>query len=91
MSFCPGTGGAECFGQGVFDLNNDHVFDSLDEANNEIVAGLRFEEGVPTDAAFIQNDRVSQLSNQDLDVIGTNTNSGSHTGRLSWKMLDSID
>ena len=51
---------------------------------NVIVAGLRFEEAVPTDSAFIGNRRYTQLSNKEIDVVTTNTRTGERTGRLSW-------
>jgi type IV pilus assembly protein PilY1 len=91
LAFCPGTGSAICLGDGIFDLNNDGDFDTLDEVDNTVVAGIRFEEAVPTDSAFIGDTRVTQLSNQDLETVGTNTNYGSNLGRLSWKQLESID
>jgi type IV pilus assembly protein PilY1 len=91
LAFCPTTGGTTCLGDGIFDLNNDGDFDVLDEVDYTIVAGMRFEDAVPTDSAFIGDTRVTQLSNQDLETIGTNTNYGANIGRLSWKQLESVN
>ncbi|MEC8820293.1 MAG: hypothetical protein VYA08_05330, partial [Pseudomonadota bacterium] len=87
LAFCPLTGGANCISDGVFELNNDGKFDSEDAIGGNIVAGTRFEEAVPTDAAFLGNLRVTQLSDQTLEVRRTNTSGGPNTGRLSWKRI----
>ena len=87
LAFCPITGGANCNEIGVFDLNNDGLFDTGDEIGDEIVFATRFEEAVPTDAAFLGDSRVTQLSDQTLEVRRTNTSEGPNTGRLSWKRL----
>jgi Tfp pilus tip-associated adhesin PilY1 len=92
LAFCPGTGGQLCFAdEAVFDLNNDGVFDDSDGVGNPpgIVAGLRYDE-IPTDAAFIGTKRITQLNNEDVDIMSTNTGRGLHMGRLSWKQLDAI-
>ncbi|MCB1644143.1 MAG: cadherin domain-containing protein [Pseudomonadales bacterium] len=92
LSFCPGTGGTNCLDdRGVFDLNNDGGFDDGDKTNGQVVAGLRFEDAVPTDSSFIEDKRITQLSDKSLDYTATNTTSGTNTGRLSWKQLKSID
>jgi type IV pilus assembly protein PilY1 len=91
LAFCPGTGGENCLGGGVFDLNDDGDFGILDEVDDLVVAGIRFDDSVPTDSSFIGDTRVTQLSNQELQAVTTNTNLGSNLGRLSWKRLDSID
>ncbi|MEM7364204.1 MAG: PilC/PilY family type IV pilus protein, partial [Pseudomonadota bacterium] len=92
LSFCPGTGGTDCLGnRGIFDLNNDGAIDGDDEVNSEVVAGTRFEDAVPTDSAFIEDKRITQLSDQELDITATNTTFGDNTGRLSWKQLDSVE
>ncbi|MFT4677001.1 MAG: type IV pilus assembly protein PilY1 [Candidatus Azotimanducaceae bacterium] len=92
LSFCPGTGGTNCLGgRGIFDLDNDGVFDVGDEADGQVVAGTRFEDAVPTGSSFIEDKRITQLSDKSLDSTKTNTSGGSNTGRLSWKELDSIN
>ena len=92
LSFCPGTGGTNCLGnKGIFDLDNDGAFDSGDEVDGQVVAGTRFEDAVPTDSSFIEDKRITQLSDKSLDTTTTNTSGGENTGRLSWKELDSIE
>lgn len=92
LSFCPGTGGAVCLGeQGVFDLNNDGAFDDSDKVNDKVVAGTRFEDAVPTDSSFIEDKRITHLSDKTLDATSTNTSRGGNTGRLSWKQRDSVN
>jgi type IV pilus assembly protein PilY1 len=91
LSFCPGTGGTDCFGdQGVFDLNNDGKFDVDDEVGGDVVAGGPMFESVPADSVFIGDKRITQLSNKEISIMSTNTGSGRYTGRLSWKQLDAI-
>jgi hypothetical protein len=63
------------------------LFNSGDEIDSDIVLATRFEEAVPTDAAFFGESRVTQLSDQTLEVRLTNTSFGPNTGRLSWKRL----
>ncbi|MCB1692216.1 MAG: hypothetical protein KDI19_05580, partial [Pseudomonadales bacterium] len=92
LSFCPGTGGLNCLGDSsIFDLNNDGVIDDQDNVSGNVVAGTRFEDAVPTDSTFIEDQRVTQLSDQSLEFQGTKTFKGKHTGRLSWKQLDSVE
>lgn len=92
LSFCPGTGGTNCLGsRGIFDLDNDGAFDDGDEVDGQVVAGTRFEDAVPTDSSFIEDKRITQLSDKSLDSTKTNTSGGNNTGRLSWKELDSIN
>ncbi|MBL4682767.1 MAG: cadherin domain-containing protein [Pseudomonadales bacterium] len=92
LAFCPGTGSIDCLSNGgIFDLNNDGEFSSGDEVNGEIVAGLRFEDAVPTDSSFIEDQRITQLSDKSLDIVTTNTSFGGNTGRLSWKQLDTVE
>jgi len=92
LAFCPGTGSIDCLSNGgIFDLDNDGVFDAGDEVNGEIVAGLRFEDAVPTDSSFIEDQRITQLSDKSLDIVTTNTSLGGNTGRLSWKQLDTVE
>jgi type IV pilus assembly protein PilY1 len=92
LSFCPGTGGTNCLAnKGIFDLDNDGAFDAGDEVDGQVVAGTRFEDAVPTDSSFIEDKRITQLSDKSLDTTSTNTSGGQNTGRLSWKELDSIE
>lgn len=93
LSFCPATGGANCLGDGaIFDLDNDGNFDSVEnDGVSQAVAGIRFEDAVPTDSSFIEDKRVTQLSDKSLDILGTNTNNNRQTGPLSWKELDAVD
>jgi hypothetical protein len=48
-----------------------------------------FEHAVPTDSTFMGNKRVTQLSDQSLHMMGTNTGFSRYSGRLSWKQLQS--
>ena len=87
LAFCPLTGGSSCLQDGVFDLNNDGAFDSSDLINGAIVAGTVFEGSTPTDAAFVCQNRVTQLSDRSLSIVRTNTETSVNTGRLSWRRL----
>ncbi|MGH8501585.1 MAG: pilus assembly protein [Gammaproteobacteria bacterium] len=94
LGFDPVTGGSGT--KTIFDLNGDGKFDANDNVGNiegaaKIIVGLRLD-GVPTDAAFIGNFRVTQVSGDDsgsggssVHVIGTNTLEGVETGRQSWR------
>ena len=73
---------------GVFDLNNDGAFDSSDLINGAIVAGTVFEGSAPTYAAFVGENRVTQLSDRSLSIVRTNTETSVNTGRLSWRRLN---
>lgn len=91
LSFCPGSGGLSCLdNRGIFDLDNDGDFDVDDEVDGRVVAGIRFEDAVPTDSSFIGEERITQLSDKSMDRTRTNTGGGANTGRLSWKQLDSV-
>ena len=89
LSFCPDTGGSECFNnRTIFDLNNDGTFDDK-ISGGEIPAGIILNNPAPpTDSAFIA-DRLVTQTGQQLNVISTNTFSGANTGRLSWKRFES--
>jgi type IV pilus assembly protein PilY1 len=89
LAFCPATGADNCFGTGVFDLNNDGYYNEFDEVDHRLVAGVLFEDAVPTDSTFMGSKRVTQLSDQSLDMMGTNTGFNRYAGRLSWKQLQS--
>lgn len=93
LSFCPATGGGNCLGDGaIFDLDNDGNFDATDvDGTAAAIAGIRFEDAVPTDSSFIEDKRVTQLSDKSLDIIGTDTNNNQQTGPLSWKELDAVE
>jgi type IV pilus assembly protein PilY1 len=87
MAMNPITGGVGGLEEQIaYDLNNDGWFDDQDNlSTGEIVAGLRFEDAVPTDSSFIGNKRYTQLSSGEITVTVTNTDGGDYTGRLSWK------
>ena len=89
LGFNPETGGSGT--KVIFDLNNDGTFDYYDnvgDLNNadSIVSGMRFENGTPTDAAFIGNKRFTQEGSA-IRAMGTNTRVGTNTGRTSWREL----
>ena len=88
LSFCPLTGGSDCFGAAIFDLNNDGAFDDSDKIGSSVVAGLVIDDSRPADSAFAGTARVTQLSDQSLKISVTNTQSAANTGRLSWRRLN---
>lgn len=90
LSFCPTSGGTDCLLGEVFDLNNDLFFDDEDQVDGNTVLGLRFEDAVPTDSSFIEEKRVTQLSDKSLDMTTTNTATNASVGRLSWKQLQTV-
>jgi hypothetical protein len=51
------------------------------------VAGTIFEDSAPTDAAFVGENRVTQLTDRSLDIVKTNTAATTNTGRLSWRRM----
>jgi type IV pilus assembly protein PilY1 len=89
LAFSPTTGGAGT--EPIFDFNGDNSFTVSDNVtvggNSHVVAGRRFDGAVPSDATFIGNKRYTQLSDQTVVFIGTNTGGGLNTGRVSWKEL----
>ena len=89
LGFNPVTGGSGS--KIVFDINNDDSFSLLDnvgdlDGDSNIITGIRFENGSPTDAAFIGNKRFTQEGN-DIHAIGTNTRTKKDNGRTSWREL----
>jgi type IV pilus assembly protein PilY1 len=75
----------------VFGMNNDGVFNQDDSVagssdNADVVTGRRLEGGVPTDAGFIGNIRVTQVG-ADVEPVGTNTEDTGPTGRHSWREI----
>ena len=91
MPLNPSTGGAGGQVETIaFDLNNDGQFTDADKSGANIVAGIRFEDAVPTDSSFIGSKRYTQLSDKSIDVRETNTNAsdGPYTGRLSWSEIE---
>jgi type IV pilus assembly protein PilY1 len=89
LAFCPDTGSEACFSTGgVFDLKDHHDAFGL---HARAVAGIRFEEAVPTDSSFIGDKRITQFSDKSVAVVGTNTQQSNITGRLSWKQLNTTD
>ncbi|MFT5803599.1 MAG: type IV pilus assembly protein PilY1 [Candidatus Paceibacteria bacterium] len=98
LAFNPLTGGAGGESQEqAFDINGDDQFSDEDkvdyEINNggpvggDVVIGMRYDDAIPTDSAFLGNKRVTQLSDQSIDIQNTNTDSNDYVGRLSWKRL----
>ena len=87
-AFCPATGSLVCAIAGVFDLNNDDVFNDADRTTGgAVVASTFFEDAVPTDATFMGGNRVTQLSDKSLEIRATDTSRGENTGRTSWERL----
>ncbi|MFT7243117.1 MAG: type IV pilus assembly protein PilY1 [Candidatus Azotimanducaceae bacterium] len=88
-AFCAATGSLSCILEdGVFDVNNDGLVDENDlTTDGGVAASTFFEDSVPTDATFIGGDRVTQLSDQSLEIRFTETSGGSNTGRISWKRV----
>ena len=88
-AFCPDTGSTSCITRkGIFDINKDSLINELDltETGN-YVASTYFEGSVPTDSTFFGDTLVTQLSDQTLKVVATDTAGGVHTGRISWSQL----
>jgi hypothetical protein len=91
-----GGAGGESQDQG-FDINGEYQFNVEDKVDYEIingghvggdvVIGMRYDDAIPTDSAFLGNKRVTQLSDQSIDIQNTNTDSNDYVGRLSWKRL----
>lgn len=91
LAFDPITGGT-LQTKVVFDLNADGEFDISDNINDatgsaNIVAGLRFDNATPSDAAFISNVRMTQLSDKSVRSVGTNTKGADQGGRTSWREI----
>ena len=90
LAFDPFTGGPG--EKVVFDLNNDHSFNSQDnvadlDSVTNIVTGLRFDDATPTDSAFIGSRRMTQAGDQ-IRSIDTNTGTAITTGRTSWREIE---
>ena len=93
LAFCPDTGGSLCFGnRTIFDINNDGAWDTGDDINTDQTAAgvILGEPEPPTDSTFVGDYLITQYGNE-LHIIGTNTSSGSNTGRLSWKRLETVE
>ena len=88
LAFCPLTGNDACFGEAVFDLNNDGDFSASDNFGTAVVSGLIIDDSRPSDSAFAGAARVTQLSDQSLKISVTNTQTSTNTGRLSWRRLN---
>jgi len=89
LAFNPITGGS---GETViFDLSNnggfgdeDNVGDNEGAAN--IVTGIQFNGGTPSDAAFIGSRRMTQVGDE-IRSFDTNTGTSSSSGRTSWREI----
>ncbi len=90
-AFCPHTGNLACSREfGVFDTNKDGIVNADDlTVIGEKIATVFFEENVPTDSTFFGGNRVTQLSDQTLEVRFTDTNRSNNTGRISWERRNS--
>jgi len=94
LSVDPLTGGVGI--DVIFDINIDGVFDEDDNilvnSVSTVIAGTRFS-SAPSDSVFIGDNRVTQLSNTNVDQIRVNPdlNSGGGLGALlgrhSWKEI----
>ncbi len=89
LGFNPYTGGSGS--KVIFDLNGDQNFSELDNADDtagdaNIVTGIRFDAGTPTDSAFIGNQRMTQ-ADDDIRSFGTNTDGNEGIGRTSWREI----
>lgn len=89
LAFCPVTGGLQCQEEGIFDLNNDGLFDQLaGDGTNRILAAYGFGSATPSDSAFLGERRFTQTSDGTLDVVLTNTKKTIRTGRMSWRRIN---
>ncbi|MEJ2114543.1 MAG: PilC/PilY family type IV pilus protein, partial [Gammaproteobacteria bacterium] len=90
LALNPFTGGSGS--KIIFDITADGQYDLSDNINDTdgdayIVAGLRFDNTMPTDSAFIGNYRMTQQSDKSVRSVGTNTEVSNTSGRNSWREL----
>ncbi|MDH5324194.1 MAG: PilC/PilY family type IV pilus protein [Gammaproteobacteria bacterium] len=90
LGFNPFNGGSGV--NQVFDLDGDGAFNLTDNVADtagywNIVTGIRFDSGTPTDAAFVGNIRFTQAG-QDIVALRVNNSGDPHTGRTSWRELE---
>lgn len=89
LGFNPVTGGSGV--DIIFDIDNDGSFaDGDNVADNSgaanIVTGIRFDEGTPSDSAFIGSRRMTQVGDE-IRSFDTNTGTATSTGRTSWREI----
>ncbi|NOX76097.1 MAG: hypothetical protein GXP17_05680 [Gammaproteobacteria bacterium] len=89
LGFNPITGGANQ--NTVFDLDGNNKFTDADNVGDgagtsNIVTGIRFDGGTPSDAAFIGSRRMTQVGDN-IRSFSTNTGASSNTGRTSWREI----
>lgn len=73
----------------IFDLDGNNDFgdgDNVGDAagNANIVTGIQFDGGTPSDAAFIGSRRMTQVGDE-IRSFDTNTGGNTSTGRTSWR------
>ena len=89
LGFNPITGGSGS--DVIFDINADNSFSESDNIGDQagdanIVTGVRFDNGTPSDAAFIGSRRMTQVGD-DVRSFKTNTGESPNTGRTSWREI----
>lgn len=89
LGFNPVTGGSGV--DVIFDINNDGSFAVEDNVGDNdgaayIVTGIRFDEGTPSDSAFIGSRRMTQVGDE-IRSFDTNTGTDVSTGRTSWREI----
>ncbi len=89
LGFNPVTGGSGT--DIVFDLDGNNEFTDADNVGDatgaaNIVTGIRFDGGTPSDASFIGSRRMTQVGD-DVRSFNTNTGTSSNTGRTSWREI----
>ncbi len=89
LAFNPVTGGSGI--EVIFDLNNDGSFGDEDNVGDNagaanIVTGIQFDGGTPSDAAFIGSRRMTQVGDE-VRSFDTNTGGSPLTGRTSWREI----
>lgn len=89
LAFNPITGGSGT--DVIFDLNNNGSFGDEDNVGDgttsaDIVTGIRFDGGTPSDAAFIGGRRMTQVGDE-IRSFDTNTGGSLLSGRTSWREI----
>ncbi|MDT8385072.1 MAG: PilC/PilY family type IV pilus protein [Gammaproteobacteria bacterium] len=89
LAFDPTTGGSGS--TVIFDLDGNNNFGDEDNVNDttgdaNIVTGIQFDGGTPSDAAFIGSRRMTQVGDE-IRSFNTNTGDSPNTGRTSWREI----
>jgi len=71
----------------VVDVNNDDELNGDDMINNQVVSGIKYSSGVPSESSFLGDQMYTALSSGELDRR-TIIESGVKEGRISWKELE---